>query len=196
MTLHIHSAEFVTSAVDPEGYPRPDRPEVAFGGRSNVGKSSLINTLLHRKKLVRTSKRPGRTQKVNFFDVNGDFYFVDLPGYGYADVPDDVKDSWGPMIEGYLGNRPNLRAIVVVMDLRRGVEEDDFQLIMAAPQFKIQPILVFTKADKFGRNKREQRRRELARDIETDPGQLILFSSKDETGRKKLWKRLRYLTGV
>ncbi len=196
MTLQVHTAEFVTSAVNPEDYPAPDRPEIAFGGRSNVGKSSLINTLLHRKKLVRTSKKPGRTQTVNFFNVNDDMYFVDLPGYGYADVPDDVKDSWGPMIEGYLGSRPNLKAMVVVMDLRRGVEEDDFELIMAAPHFQIQPILVFTKADKFGKNERLQRRRELAKDIETDPGQLILFSSTQDMGRKKLWKRLRYLTGA
>ena len=194
MSLQVHTAEFVTSAVHPEDYPAPDRPEIAFGGRSNVGKSSLINTLLHRKKLVRTSKQPGRTQTVNFFNVNDDMYFVDLPGYGYADVPDDVKDSWGPMIEGYLGSRPNLKAMVVVMDLRRGVEEDDFELIMAAPHFQIQPILVFTKADKFGKNERLQRRRELAKDIETDPGQLILFSSTQDMGRKKLWKRLRYLT--
>lgn len=196
MPPKIHKADFVTSAVDPDGYPAPDRPEIAFGGRSNVGKSSLINTLLHRKNLVRTSKRPGRTQTINFFNVNDDLYFVDLPGYGYAKVPEEVKDSWGPMIEGYLGRRPNLRAMVVVMDLRRGVEEDDFELIMAAPHFQIQPVLVFTKADKYGRNKREQRRRELARDIETDPGQLILFSSKDGLGRKKLWKRLEYLARV
>ena len=195
MPPRIHKAEFVTSAVDPEGYPRPDRPEIAFGGRSNVGKSSLINTLLHRKKLVHTSKKPGRTQTINFFNVNDDLYFVDLPGYGFAKVPDEVKDAWGPMIEGYLSVRPNLRAMVVVMDLRRGVEEDDFELIMAAPLFKIQPVLVFTKADKLSKNKRELRRRELAEDIETDPGQLILFSSKDGFGRKKLWKRLTYLTG-
>lgn len=196
MPPKIHTAEFVTSAVDPDGYPPPDRPEVAFGGRSNVGKSSLINTLLHRKKLVRTSKQPGRTQTVNFFNVNDELYFVDLPGYGFAKVPVEVKDSWGPMIEGYLAHRPNLRAMVVVMDLRRGVEEDDFELIMAAPHFQIQPILVFTKADKYGTNKRKQRRYELARDIEMDPGQLILFSSKEGFGRKKLWKRLEYLTGI
>ena len=196
MSWKIHTAEFVTSAVDPEGYPRPDRPEIAFGGRSNVGKSSLINSLTQRKKLVKTSKRPGRTQLINFFNINDELYAVDLPGYGFAKVPQSVKEAWGPMIEGYLASRPTLKALVVVMDLRRGVEEDDFELIMAAPTVGVQPVLVFTKADKFSPNQRKQRRRELANDIETDPGQLILYSSTQGFGRKKLWKRLRYLAGV
>ncbi len=196
MAWKIEKAEFVTSAVEPKGYPPPDRPEVAFGGRSNVGKSSLINDLVGRKKLVKTSKRPGRTQTINFFNINDELYAVDLPGYGFAKVPDDVRDAWGPMIEGYLNHRPNLCAMVVVMDLRRGVEEDDFELIMAAPLFGIQPILVFTKADKFSRNKRQQRRRELARDIDADPGELLLYSSTRGFGRDDLWKRISYLCGV
>lgn len=196
MAWRINTAEFVTSAVAPEGFPPPDLPEVAFGGRSNVGKSSLINSLVQRKKLVKTSKRPGRTQTINFFNINEALYAVDLPGYGFAKVPDEVKAAWGPMIEGYLANRPNLRAMIVVMDLRRGVQEDDFELIMAAPMFKIQPIMVFTKADKLSRNKRDQRRRELARDIDADPGELILFSSTKGFGRKQLWKRIQYLCGI
>ncbi len=194
--MRINKADFIKSAVYPEDFPRPNLPEIAFGGRSNVGKSSLINSLVQRKKLVKTSKRPGRTQTINFFTVNDELYVVDLPGYGYAKVPDEVKDSWGPMIEGYLANRPNLKAMVVVMDLRRGIEEDDFELIMAAPHFGIQPVLVFTKADKFSKNKRKQRRRELAKDIEANPGDLILYSSTKGFGRKKLWKRLRYLAGI
>ncbi len=196
MSWKIHTAEFVTSAVEPEGYPRADRPEIAFGGRSNVGKSSLINSLVQRKKLVKTSKRPGRTQLINFFNINNELYAVDLPGYGFAKVPEEVKDDWGPMIEGYLSSRSTLKALVVVMDLRRGVEEDDFELIMATPHLGVQPVLVFTKADKFSPNQRKQRRRELAKDIETDPGQLILYSSTKGFGRKKLWKRLRYLAGI
>ena len=196
MVWKINKAEFVTSAVDAAGFPQPDRPEIAFGGRSNVGKSSLINALVQRKKLVKTSKTPGRTQTINFFNVNDELYIVDLPGYGFARVPDQVRRSWGPMIEGYLGNRPNLRAVVVVMDLRRGVEEDDYELIMAAPHFGIQPVMVFTKADKFKKNAREQRRRELARDIEANPGELILFSSTQGMGRQTLWKRLSYLAGL
>ncbi len=196
MAWQVKTADFVTSATGPEGFPEGDRPEIAFGGRSNVGKSSLINTLVGRKKLVKTSKRPGRTQLINFFNINDKLYAVDLPGYGFAKVPKEVKDAWGPMIEGYLSNRPSLRALVVVMDLRRGVQEDDWELIMAAPHFGIQPVMVFTKADKFKKNAREQRRRELAKDIEANPGDLILFSSTTGLGRDELWKRLLYLAGL
>lgn len=192
--MKITKAEFETAGTKVAHFPESDRPEIAFGGRSNVGKSSLINTLVGRKKLVKTSKTPGRTQTINFFNINDELYFVDLPGYGFAKVPLKLKEAWGPMIEGYLGNRPNLRAIVILMDLRRGVQEDDFELIMAAPLFGIQPILVFTKADKYGKNAREQRRQEIARDIDADPGELILFSSTKGFGQEQLWKRIQNLT--
>jgi GTP-binding protein len=191
----VNNAEFVTSGTKPKHFPPADRPEFAFGGRSNVGKSSLINTLVNRKKLVKTSKTPGRTQLINFFGVNEDFYFVDLPGYGFAKVPESVKKQWGPMVEGYLGNRPNLVGMVIVMDLRRGVQEDDFELIMAAPHFGVQPILVFTKADKYKKNARIQRRREIAKDIEADPEELVLFSSSQGIGVEKLWQRITELGG-
>lgn len=196
MGLKITKAEFAGAGTKPEHFPPSDRPEVAFGGRSNVGKSSLINTLVNRKKLVRTSKTPGHTQTVNFFNINDELYVVDLPGYGFAKVPESVKAAWGPMVQNYLGSRQDLRAIVVVMDLRRGVQEEDFELIMAAPHFGIQPILVFTKADKFKRNAREQRRREIAADIEADPRELILFSSTKGIGQDVLWEKIRLLTGV
>ena len=195
MSWTIKTADFVKSGTDPDHFPVSDRPEIAFGGRSNVGKSSLINTLVNRKKLVRTSKRPGRTQLVNFFNVNDQLYVVDLPGYGFARVPEEIKEQWGPMIEGYLANRANLRALVVVMDMRRGVQEDDFELIMAAPHFGIQPILVFTKADKFKPNARKQRRLEIARDIEAEPDELILFSSTKGIGKDQLWERILEVTG-
>ena len=195
MSWKVQQAEFAGAGTKPEHFPPSDRPEVAFGGRSNVGKSSLINTLVERKKLVRTSKTPGRTQTVNFFTINDQFYLVDLPGYGFAKVPEEVKASWGPMVQNYLGSRPGLRAIVVVMDLRRGIREDDYELIMAAPHYGIQPILVFTKADKYKRNAREQRRREIAADIEADPKELILFSSTKGIGKEVLWERIRLLTG-
>lgn len=196
MAWQIRSAEFVKSGTKPAHFPPPDRPEIAFGGRSNVGKSSLINALLERKSLVRTSKTPGRTQLINFFNVNDALYIVDLPGYGFARVPDSVKRAWGPMIEGYLAQRPNLHAIVVVMDLRRGVKEDDMHLIKAAPLFGIQPILVFTKADKYGPNARKARRFEIARQLEAPPQELILFSSTKGFGQEELWKRIRGLTGL
>lgn len=196
MAWKIQKAEFVKSGTKLAQFPPSDRPEIAFGGRSNVGKSSLINTLVERKSLVRTSKTPGRTQLINFFNVNDALYIVDLPGYGFARVPDSVKQAWGPMIEGYLARRPNLQGIVIVMDLRRGVEEDDMHLIKAAPLFGIQPILVFTKADKFRPNARKARRLELARQLDASPGELILFSSTKGFGQEELWKRIRGLTGL
>lgn len=194
--MRIKSAEFIKSAREPSQYPPPDRPEVAFAGRSNVGKSSLINTLLNRKKLVKVSRRPGHTQLVNFFDVNGQLYFVDLPGYGFAEVPDDVKDAWGPMIENYLASRANLSALVCIMDLRRGVEEDDLQLIEAAPHFGVQPILVFTKADKLSKQKRRQRQIDIANQFGVHADEIILFSSLKKFGMKEVWRRIQELTGV
>ncbi|MDY6852176.1 MAG: ribosome biogenesis GTP-binding protein YihA/YsxC, partial [Thermodesulfobacteriota bacterium] len=123
----IRQADFIISAVQPEQFPAADRPEIAFAGRSNVGKSSLLNKLLLRRKLARTSRTPGRTQTINFFDVNGEMYFVDLPGYGYAKVPQAVQAAWGPMVEGYLDAPRDLRTVVVLVDIRRdpGGEEEN-----------------------------------------------------------------------
>ncbi len=194
--MKIKYAEFVTSATEPEDYPWPDRPEVAFAGRSNVGKSSLINTLVERNDLVETSKQPGRTRTVNFFDINDEFYLVDLPGYGYARVSKEQKRAWGPMIETYLDRRPTLEALVCVMDLRRGVEANDLQLIEAAPHFGTQPILVFTKADKLGKQKRRGRRREIADQFGVDPDEILLFSSKERIGKRDLWRRIEELIGI
>ncbi|MEM5788274.1 MAG: ribosome biogenesis GTP-binding protein YihA/YsxC, partial [Syntrophobacteraceae bacterium] len=124
----VRSAEFITSAVHPKQYPDGHLPEIAFAGRSNVGKSSLINCLLQRKKLVRTSRTPGRTQLINFFLINETFRFVDLPGYGYAKVAQSVRASWGPMIETYLAGRQNLKGVIQIMDLRHPPTPDDLSL--------------------------------------------------------------------
>lgn len=194
--MKVTKAEFIKSATKPSQFPPPERPEVAFAGRSNVGKSSLINTLLNRKKLVRVSGKPGHTQLVNFFNVNDELNFVDLPGYGFAKVPEDVKAAWGPMIEGYLANRPNLVAMVCIMDLRRGVQEDDLQLIEAAPHFGVQPILVFTKADKMSTQKRKQRQIDIANQFGVHRDDILLFSSLKNFGIDKLWRRIEELTGL
>ena len=117
--MKIISAVFITSATKPSQYPPARLPEIAFAGRSNVGKSSLINTLVNRKRLVKTSSTPGRTRLINFFEINQQIGFVDLPGYGYARVPESVKKTWGPMIETYLSNRNTLKGVVVILDIRR-----------------------------------------------------------------------------
>ncbi len=125
-------AIFLKSAFQESHYPPPGKTEVAFAGRSNVGKSSLLNILVNRKNLARTSSTPGRTQALNFFLVDGRFYFVDLPGYGYARVSLEVKKSWRGMVGTYLRNRPNLKAVVVIVDIRRNLGEDDRELIEVA----------------------------------------------------------------
>ncbi len=140
----IKSTEFIKSAAKPAHYPPADFPEIAFAGRSNVGKSSLINVLVNRKSLVRTSSTPGRTQLINFFDVNGQFTLVDLPGYGYAKVPLAVKKEWGPMMERYLSSRPSLRGVVLIFDIRRTPVAEDRQMLDWLRAYDIPPLLVMT----------------------------------------------------
>jgi GTP-binding protein len=149
--MKILSAEFVTSAAGQKQFPRDGRPQVAFAGRSNVGKSSLINAVLNRKSLVKTSATPGKTQLINFFLINGAFYCVDLPGYGYAKTPRDVQDSWAPMIEGYLRDSPQIRTVVVLLDVRRDPDERDARLIAWLSHYRIPSLVVLTKADKVTR---------------------------------------------
>ena len=192
---HIKSVEFIKSGTRPQHFPEGDLPEVAFAGRSNVGKSSLINALVGRKSLVKVSGTPGRTQLVNFFEVNGALSLVDLPGYGFAKVPEPVRRKWGKMIEGYFASRGTLRAVVVIMDLRRGVEED-MQLIEALPHYGIQPILAFTKGDKFKNNARKNRVHEIAKEISARPKDIIVTSATKRTGLDVLWKRIIDLSGA
>lgn len=147
--MKILSAEFVTSAVGPDRFPADRKPQIAFAGRSNVGKSSIINALVHRKNLVKTSSTPGKTQTINFFIINNSFYFADLPGYGYARVPRPVTETWAPMIEGYLKDTPELRAVVVLLDARRTPDERDLRLVRWLRQYDIPAIYALTKADKL-----------------------------------------------
>lgn len=188
--MNIKSAAFVTSAVKPSQYPRPSGSEVAFAGRSNVGKSSLINTLLGRKNLVRTSSTPGRTQTINFFLINDSFFFVDLPGYGYAKVPVEVRKSWGPMVEKYLNAREGLRTVVVILDIRRIPNQADHDLLDWLAHYKIPEILVLTKADKLKKNKQARQRALIAEDISKSPSSLILFSAATGVGKQQLWKAI------
>ena len=184
--MRILSAEFVTSAPGPKQFPGDRRPQIAFAGRSNVGKSSVINALLHRKNLVKTSATPGKTQLINFFIINDAFYFVDLPGYGYARVPYAVTDAWGPMIEGYLKDSPELRAVVVLLDVRRDPDERDIRLIEWLRQYDIPAIFAVTKADKLNRQEAERARRNIFSRLEiTEP--VLLTSAKNGQGIKELW---------
>jgi GTP-binding protein len=186
--MHVKSADFITSAVKQYQYPPPDCPEVAFAGRSNVGKSSLINKLVNRKRLVKTSSTPGRTQLINFFKVNDELSLVDLPGYGYAKVPAAVKKQWGPMVETYLAHRQNLKAVVLLMDLRRTPRQEEFDLMDWLHQYKIPTILVLTKADKLSKTKQQKQLRNAAETLAVEMDELLLFSAKSGMGKQVLWE--------
>jgi GTP-binding protein len=188
----VNKAEFVTSAVKTSQYPPALHPEVAFAGRSNVGKSSLINTLVNRKRLVKTSATPGRTQLINFFSVNDRLSLVDLPGYGYARVPEAVKRQWGPMIEAYLKGREPLKAVVLILDLRRipGIEELNF--IDWLVFYRRTPILVLTKADKLSASARNKQRLAIAAALGVDEANLILFSARTRLGKELVWSAIEH----
>lgn len=186
----IKSAAFVKSAVKPPQYPSPNVSEIAFAGRSNVGKSSLINALLGRKKLVKTSSTPGRTQTINFFVVNDRFYFADLPGYGYAKVPPAVKSKWGPMVETYLKTRESLRAVVVILDIRRLPNQADHALLDWLSHYRISQIVVLTKIDKLKKGKQVLQRARIAEELLVETSSLIPFSATTGTGKRRLWKAI------
>jgi GTP-binding protein len=192
--MNIKSAEFVTSAVKPDQYPAAKHPEMAFAGRSNVGKSSLINTLVNRKRLVKTSSTPGRTQLINFFDINNLITFVDLPGYGYAKVPAAVRKKWGPMIETYLSGRDTLKGVVVILDIRRMPREEEHNLIAWLEHYSIARIMVLTKADKLSKTKQDKQRAAVAGSLDVDTSDLILFSAKSRQGRDAVWDAIISLT--
>lgn len=192
----IRSAKFVCSAVTPGHYPPDDLPEVAFAGRSNVGKSSLINKILNRKKLVRTSKTPGRTQLLNFFEINELWRFVDLPGYGYAKVPAEVQKRWRPMVESYLTTRVNLRGMVWLLDIRREVSKEDLTLWDWLQAKQVTVIIVITKADKLSKNKRNKQAASIAKSLGRNAQELIQFSATSGEGKDEIWQALRQLLGV
>lgn len=189
--LVIRTAEFVKSAVRPEQYPAEQGPEVAFAGRSNVGKSSLINCLVQRKKLVRVSRTPGLTQTLNFFLINGRFHLVDLPGYGYARVSTGVRAQWGAMVESYLTGRRSLRGLVHIMDIRHPPTPEDLQLWQWCRDRGISAVPVLTKADKISAGQRTIHRARAAASLSVEPAGIVLFSSTTRLGRDELLARLQ-----
>jgi GTP-binding protein len=192
----IKSAEFVTSATTPAQYPAALLPEIAFAGRSNVGKSSLINTLVNRKHLVKTSSTPGRTRLINFFNINRQIGFVDLPGYGYAKVPLSIRKNWGPMIETYLSKRKTLKGVVVIMDIRRIPRQEESDLLGWLAHYSIAGISVLTKTDKLSKNKLTKQHHLIARALEKDKDDFILFSAKTRQGRDALWRAILSLVRI
>jgi GTP-binding protein len=191
----IRSAEFVKSAAKDSAYPPEDLPEIAFAGRSNVGKSSLINTLVNRKKLVLTSSTPGKTRLINFFRINENLMLVDLPGYGYAKVSESERKTWAPMIERYLSTRPCLKGVVALLDIRREPGPEDRQLMDWLGRRRIPRILVATKSDKLSKTDQAKQLTAIAAGLAVDPGELILFSTKSRQGRDLIWRAIKSLSG-
>ncbi len=188
--MNVKTAEFVTSAVKPEHYPDPEYPEIAFAGRSNVGKSSLINRLVNRKRLVKTSNTPGRTQLINFFCINASLSFVDLPGFGYAKVPVAVKKQWGPMVETYLASRETLRGVFLIVDIRRIPGQEEHDLVHWLGFHHRPHRIVVTKADKLSRNKQVRPLRTIAEQFACPQESLLLFSAKTGQGLEALWQAI------
>ena len=188
--MKITTTEFIKSATRPAHYPEPLFPEIAFAGRSNVGKSTLINVLLNRKNLVRTSSTPGRTQLINFFNVNQRFVVVDLPGYGFAKVPAAVRKAWGPMIKTYLETRRCLAAAVFIIDVRRTPGEEDLLLLDWLEESGVPTIPVISKIDKVSRAQRRQHIDRIAAATGLAPDDFSLFSALSREGVADVHERI------
>ena len=201
MGMKVFAAEFIKSCVSPEQFPSGDRYEIAFVGRSNVGKSSLINSLLNRRDLAKVSRTPGKTRAVNVFLIStsdpdiAQFYLVDLPGYGFAKVSKSLRDQWGPLMEGYLVERAWLRAVVLLVDCRV-VTEQDRQTIAWLRSIRRNPLIVATKVDKLKPSERVRTLKQTHRDLGLAQGEVLIpYSSMTGDGREWIWGALRDLVG-
>ncbi len=189
--MKVTKAEIVISAVQPEQYPKMLIPEIALAGRSNVGKSSLINTLIQRKNLARTSSNPGKTQTLNFYLINERMHFVDLPGYGYAKVSKTTREQWGKMIETYLTSREQLKAVFHVIDLRHPPTKDDKMMYEWLSYFDIAHLVVATKHDKIPKTKVQSHAKIIREELGMPKGaHPILFSSETGFGKDQLWNEI------
>jgi GTP-binding protein len=189
--MNVRSADFVTSAPSLAKCPPPEWPEIAFAGRSNVGKSSLVNSLLNRKGLVRTSSTPGRTQLLNFFAINESINFVDLPGYGFARAPRSVREKWQPMVYGYLHGRSTLKAVVWLLDVRRDPNNDDLQFLDFLEEHHIPTIPVVTKVDKVSRNELGRRIAKIASGTGLPEELFTPFSVPNRQGHEEVWELIK-----
>ena len=183
--MEIKKAEFVKSAVLEKEYPEFNGLEFSFIGRSNVGKSSLINSLTNRRGLARTSKTPGRTQLINYFLIDNAIHFVDLPGYGFAKVPDAVKRNWGKTIETYLKSDRE-KVVFLLLDLRRVPTNDDMEMLKWLEHYDIEYYIIFTKADKLSNNEKFKQIKEIKKKLEFDNGDVFFTSALKNSGREEV----------
>ncbi|MDR2660928.1 MAG: ribosome biogenesis GTP-binding protein YihA/YsxC [Lactobacillaceae bacterium] len=187
--MKVNKAELITSAVQASRYPEATNNEIAFVGRSNVGKSTLINTVLGRKNLARTSSQPGKTQTLNFYNINDQLKFVDVPGYGYAKVSKTKREEFGQMIEEYLSTREVLQGVISLVDSRHLPTEDDILMYQWLNYYKIPILVVGTKVDKIAKGKQNQAISQIKKTLNFDPANsdILLFSSETKQGLQELW---------
>lgn len=189
--MKVHNVEMIMSAVKPEQYPEEGYPEFALAGRSNVGKSTFINRMINRKSLARTSSKPGKTQTLNFYKIEEQLFFVDVPGYGYAKVSKREREAWGQMIEQYLTQREELKAVLLIVDIRHSPTEDDRLMYDFLVHYNIPAIVIATKADKISKGKLNKHVNIVKEQLDmrsSDP--LIPFSSVLGMGKERAWKEI------
>lgn len=187
--MEVHNVEITTSAVKPSQYPQTDIPEIAFVGRSNVGKSSLTNTLINRRSFARTSSQPGKTQTLNFYKVEEQVFFVDVPGYGYAKVSKKMREEFGQMIETYLTERPQLKGVISLVDARHEPSEEDIAMYNWLTYYNIPVLVVATKADKIARGKWNKAESVIKKALEFDreTSAFQMFSAVTKSGKDEVW---------
>lgn len=186
------NASFICSALKAEQFPKRGLPEIAFVGRSNVGKSSLLNKLLGRKGLAKTSSKPGKTQTINFFEVEDKWYFVDLPGYGYARVAKSVKEEWSRRMMDYLRNRESLKIVALLLDARHDPTDNDLHMLELLEESEKPTLIIATKADKLKRSLRDKQLKQIRAKLElADDALLIPFSSETGEGTRQVWEIVR-----
>lgn len=190
--MDVNNVELTISAVRPEQYPETDLPEYALAGRSNVGKSSFINTMIRRKSMARISQKPGKTQTLNFYKIEEALFFVDVPGYGFAKVSKTEREKWGVMIETYITSREQLRGVIQIVDLRHKPTEDDRMMYEFLKYYDIPVIVVATKADKIPRSKWQKNAKIVRETLDFDPDdKFVLFSSETKMGKDEAWQFIK-----
>lgn len=182
--MEITKVEFIKSVFDIKELPHDNFPQIAFAGRSNVGKSSLINTLVNQKNLAKISKTPGKTRALNFFKINNRFYFVDLPGYGYAKVSKSVKSGWGDLIENYLKNSPNLKGLIQILDSRHPPTDDDMEMVEFLDFINLKYLIVLTKSDKLSPKETSKNAEKFKQILNNED--IVFFSAKTKEGKNKI----------
>lgn len=190
--MDVNNVELIISAVRPEQYPETDLPEYALAGRSNVGKSSFINTMIRRKSMARISQKPGKTQTLNFYKIEEALFFVDVPGYGFAKVSKTEREKWGVMIETYITSRERLRGVIQIVDLRHKPTEDDRMMYEFLKYYDIPVIVIATKADKIPRSKWQKNAKIVRETLDFDPDdKFVLFSSETKMGKDEAWQFIK-----